>query len=161
MWFFLFFKQEVEEPKNFSTFRERLYHLQVNFHHFCSAIILLSTSWIDDFFFFFVCIHTRLQRTENDRVCFGRSGIHGWGLFARQAIQEGDMVHTLKSSNYRVSKEISLFLFYPLKVKEWFSSSLASWSLYKLDALCFKWWSETKNDTGHFMNLENGLKNVK
>lgn len=42
----------MEEPKKFSTFRERLYHLQVNFHHFCSAIILLSTSWIDDFFFF-------------------------------------------------------------------------------------------------------------
>lgn len=34
-----------------------------------------------------------LQRTENDRVCFGRSGIHGWGLFARRNIQEGEMVH--------------------------------------------------------------------
>ncbi|XVE58382.1 hypothetical protein DITRI_Ditri04bG0165400 [Diplodiscus trichospermus] len=48
----------VEEPKGFSSFRERLYHL---------------------------------QRTENDRVCFGRSGIHGWGLFARRNIQEGEM----------------------------------------------------------------------
>ena len=27
-----------------------------------------------------------------DRVCFGRSGIHGWGLFARRNIQEGEMV---------------------------------------------------------------------
>ncbi|WJX34206.1 Histone-lysine N-methyltransferase atx4 [Trifolium repens] len=48
--------QIVEEPRAFSSFRERLYHL---------------------------------QRTENQRVCFGRSGIHGWGLFARKNIQEG------------------------------------------------------------------------
>ncbi|WKA07632.1 hypothetical protein VitviT2T_025430 [Vitis vinifera] len=62
--------REVEEPKNFSTFRERLYHL---------------------------------QRTENDRVCFGRSGIHGWGLFARQAIQEGDMVLEYRGEQVRRS----------------------------------------------------------
>ncbi|KAK4339392.1 hypothetical protein RND71_040854 [Anisodus tanguticus] len=24
-----------------------------------------------------------LQMMENQRVCFGKSGIHGWGLFAR------------------------------------------------------------------------------
>ncbi|OVA14038.1 hypothetical protein BVC80_1787g116 [Macleaya cordata] len=51
--------KEQKDNKSFSTFRERLYHL---------------------------------QRIEHDRVCFGRSGIHGWGLFARQDIQEGDMV---------------------------------------------------------------------
>ncbi|CAH2063183.1 unnamed protein product [Thlaspi arvense] len=33
-----------------------------------------------------------LQRTENLRVCFGKSGIHGWGLFARTSIQEGEMI---------------------------------------------------------------------
>lgn len=33
-----------------------------------------------------------LQRTEKDRVCFGRSEIHGWGLFARRNIVEGEMV---------------------------------------------------------------------
>lgn len=33
-----------------------------------------------------------VQRTENDRVCLGRSGIHRWGLFARRDIQEGEMV---------------------------------------------------------------------
>lgn len=27
-----------------------------------------------------------------DRVCFGRSGIHGWGLFAKRIIQDGEMV---------------------------------------------------------------------
>lgn len=33
-----------------------------------------------------------LQKTAAQRVCFGKSGIHGWGLFARQSIQEGEMV---------------------------------------------------------------------
>ncbi|KAK3005716.1 hypothetical protein RJ639_017304 [Escallonia herrerae] len=32
-----------------------------------------------------------VMRTEMDRVCCGRSGIHGWGLFARRNIAEGDM----------------------------------------------------------------------
>lgn len=36
--------------------------------------------------------YTRFQKTEMDRVCFGRSGIHGWGLFARRNIPEGEMV---------------------------------------------------------------------
>ncbi|XWS50368.1 hypothetical protein CRYUN_Cryun12cG0082000 [Craigia yunnanensis] len=60
----------VEEPKGFSSFRERLYHL---------------------------------QRTENDRVCFGRSGIHGWGLFARRNIQEGEMVLEYRGEQVRRS----------------------------------------------------------
>ncbi|GAV66205.1 PWWP domain-containing protein/SET domain-containing protein/PHD_2 domain-containing protein/zf-HC5HC2H_2 domain-containing protein [Cephalotus follicularis] len=60
----------VEEPKSFSSFRERLYHL---------------------------------QRTEMDRVCFGRSGIHGWGLFARRDIQEGEMVLEYRGEQVRRS----------------------------------------------------------
>ncbi|KAJ7959332.1 Histone-lysine N-methyltransferase [Quillaja saponaria] len=60
----------VEEPKTFSSFRERLYHL---------------------------------QRTENERVCFGRSGIHGWGLFARRNIQEGEMVLEYRGEQVRRS----------------------------------------------------------
>ncbi|XVE64383.1 hypothetical protein DITRI_Ditri07aG0096600 [Diplodiscus trichospermus] len=60
----------VEEPTGFSSFRERLYHL---------------------------------QRTENDRVCFGRSGIHGWGLFARRNIQEGEMVLEYRGEQVRRS----------------------------------------------------------
>ncbi|KAG6745572.1 hypothetical protein POTOM_050070 [Populus tomentosa] len=63
-------KKVVEEPKSFSSFRERLYHL---------------------------------QRTENDRVCFGRSGIHGWGLFARRNIQEGEMVLEYRGEQVRGS----------------------------------------------------------
>ncbi|GKU89098.1 hypothetical protein SLEP1_g3287 [Rubroshorea leprosula] len=60
----------VEEPQSFSSFRERLHHL---------------------------------QRTEHDRVCFGRSGIHGWGLFARRNIQEGEMVLEYRGEQVRGS----------------------------------------------------------
>ncbi|KAI5405609.1 histone-lysine N-methyltransferase ATX5 [Lathyrus oleraceus] len=60
----------VKEPQAFSSFRERLYHL---------------------------------QRTENERVCFGRSGIHGWGLFARRNIQEGEMVLEYRGEQVRRS----------------------------------------------------------
>ncbi|KAG5233727.1 histone-lysine N-methyltransferase [Salix suchowensis] len=60
----------LEEPKSFSSFRERLYYL---------------------------------QKTENDRVCFGRSGIHGWGLFARRNIQEGEMVLEYRGEQVRGS----------------------------------------------------------
>lgn len=35
-----------------------------------------------------------------DRVCFGRSGIHGWGLFARRNIQEGEMVGRARSESF-------------------------------------------------------------
>nr|GMC58219.1 histone-lysine N-methyltransferase ATX4-like [Ipomoea batatas] len=62
--------KKVEEPKTFSTFRERLRHL---------------------------------QRTENDRVCFGRSGIHRWGLFARRNIPEGEMVLEYRGEQVRRS----------------------------------------------------------
>nr|XP_009763847.1 PREDICTED: histone-lysine N-methyltransferase ATX4-like [Nicotiana sylvestris] len=33
-----------------------------------------------------------LNRTINHRICFGKSGIHGWGLFAKREIEEGEMV---------------------------------------------------------------------
>ncbi|XP_047329355.1 histone-lysine N-methyltransferase ATX4-like isoform X2 [Impatiens glandulifera] len=61
---------KIEEPKAFSTFRERLQNLQKN---------------------------------ENDRVCFGKSGIHGWGLFARRNIQEGEMVIEYRGEQVRRS----------------------------------------------------------
>ncbi|KAK4847471.1 hypothetical protein QYF36_002284 [Acer negundo] len=51
--------KELDDPKTFTSFKERLCHL---------------------------------QRTEKHRIGFGKSGIHGWGLFARRNIQEGEMV---------------------------------------------------------------------
>ncbi|KAK1286740.1 Histone-lysine N-methyltransferase ATX4 [Acorus calamus] len=44
-----------------------------------------------------------LQATEQSRVCFGRSGIHGWGLFARRSIQEGEMVLEYRGEQVRRS----------------------------------------------------------
>ncbi|KAK7275362.1 hypothetical protein RIF29_16478 [Crotalaria pallida] len=49
----------AEDSKVFTSFKERLHHL---------------------------------QKKEKLRICFGKSGIHGWGLFARRDIQEGEMV---------------------------------------------------------------------
>ncbi|KAL8192607.1 hypothetical protein R6Q57_027792 [Mikania cordata] len=45
----------------------------------------------------------RLQRTEKHRVCFGKSGIHGWGLFARHKIHEGEMVLEYRGEQVRRS----------------------------------------------------------
>lgn len=61
--------RKIEKP-NFSTFRERLHHL---------------------------------QKTEKDKVCFGRSEIHGWGLFARRNILEGEMVVEYRGEQVRRS----------------------------------------------------------
>ncbi|KAL9228998.1 hypothetical protein vseg_004517 [Gypsophila vaccaria] len=45
----------------------------------------------------------QLQKTELQRVCFGKSRIHGWGLFARQSIQEGEMVLEYRGEQVRRS----------------------------------------------------------
>ncbi|XP_030541052.1 histone-lysine N-methyltransferase ATX3 isoform X2 [Rhodamnia argentea] len=45
----------------------------------------------------------QLQRTEKHRICFGKSGIHGWGLFARRNIQEGEMVAEYRGEQVRCS----------------------------------------------------------
>ncbi|CAD6233268.1 unnamed protein product [Miscanthus lutarioriparius] len=42
-----------------------------------------------------------LQKTENLRVSCGRSGIHGWGLFAARNIQEGQMVIEYRGEQVR------------------------------------------------------------
>ncbi|KAL8268570.1 hypothetical protein R6Q59_002368 [Mikania micrantha] len=44
-----------------------------------------------------------LQRLEKHRVCFGKSGIHGWGLFARRKILEGEMVFEYRGEQVRRS----------------------------------------------------------
>ncbi|MBA0805221.1 hypothetical protein Gohar_004754 [Gossypium harknessii] len=63
-------------------------------HHHIDALRALSTyKEVDDSTVFssFKDRLYQLQRTENHRVCFGKSGIHGWGLFACRNIQEGEM----------------------------------------------------------------------
>ncbi|CAM6115249.1 unnamed protein product [Calypogeia fissa] len=42
-----------------------------------------------------------LQKTERTRVTFGKSGIHGWGLFARRAIREGEPVLEYRGERVR------------------------------------------------------------
>ncbi|XP_020576807.1 histone-lysine N-methyltransferase ATX4-like isoform X1 [Phalaenopsis equestris] len=44
-----------------------------------------------------------LRLAENSRVCFGRSVIHGWGMFARRNIQEGEMVLEYRGEQVRGS----------------------------------------------------------
>ncbi|XP_028112645.1 histone-lysine N-methyltransferase ATX4-like isoform X5 [Camellia sinensis] len=63
------------------------HHVMRPCHHSLSAMQILNT----------------FRKTENDRVCFGKSGIHGWGLFARRNIQEGDMVLEYRGEQVRRS----------------------------------------------------------
>jgi hypothetical protein len=90
------FLQEVEDPKIFTSFKERLHHLQVLFFFFFHMLLPTLYKILISLLFFwsniFINIYLWFQRTENRRVSFGKSGIHGWGLFARRNIQEGEMV---------------------------------------------------------------------
>ncbi|KAM1070334.1 hypothetical protein ACFX13_002190 [Malus domestica] len=63
------------------------HHVKGPSHHPLEAIRSLNT----------------FRRTEHDRVCFGKSGIHGWGLFARRDIQEGEMVLEYRGEQVRRS----------------------------------------------------------
>ncbi|KAK6919985.1 hypothetical protein RJ641_015889 [Dillenia turbinata] len=65
--------RESEDSKTFATFKDRLHDLQA------------------------------IHRTENHLVCFGKSGIHGWGLFARRSIQGGEMVLEYRGEQVRRS----------------------------------------------------------
>ncbi|KAG6496025.1 hypothetical protein ZIOFF_043873 [Zingiber officinale] len=51
-----------------------------------------------------------LQSTEHTRVCFGKSRIHGWGLFARRSLQEGEMVLLFATSCGMDYCDVSLWL---------------------------------------------------
>ncbi|GFP91907.1 histone-lysine n-methyltransferase atx4 [Phtheirospermum japonicum] len=44
-----------------------------------------------------------LKITENYRVCFGKSRIHGWGLFAKRSIREGQMIMEYRGEQVRRS----------------------------------------------------------
>ncbi|KAL4367209.1 hypothetical protein GQ457_05G000890 [Hibiscus cannabinus] len=87
--------------------REPIFHkLSGPSHHPTDAISALSTYKEGDDSIIFSSFKDRLyqlQRTENHRVCFGKSGIHGWGLFARRNIQEGEMVVEYRGEQVRRS----------------------------------------------------------
>ncbi|XP_050237059.1 histone-lysine N-methyltransferase ATX3 isoform X2 [Mercurialis annua] len=75
-------------------------------HHSFDILSNLSTYREIDDSVVFSSIKDRLyqlQKTENRRVCFGKSGIHGWGLFARRNIQEGEMVIEYRGEQVRRS----------------------------------------------------------
>ncbi|KAE8700986.1 Histone-lysine N-methyltransferase ATX3 [Hibiscus syriacus] len=75
-------------------------------HHPTDALSALNTDKeVDDSIIFssFKVRLYQLQRTENHRVCFGKSGIHGWGLFAQRSIQEGEMVVEYRGEQVRGS----------------------------------------------------------
>ncbi|PKA50193.1 Histone-lysine N-methyltransferase ATX5 [Apostasia shenzhenica] len=73
-------------------------------HHSLDAIESLNAAKEDreSFSTFRERLHN-LQISEKQRVCFGRSGIHGWGLFARRNIQEGEMVLEYRGEQVRRS----------------------------------------------------------
>ncbi|KAF5451745.1 hypothetical protein F2P56_026823 [Juglans regia] len=75
-------------------------------HHSLDAINSLSTNNELEGPKIFTSLKERLyhlQRTENHRVGFGKSGIHGWGLFARRNIQGGEMVVEYRGEQVRRS----------------------------------------------------------
>ncbi|GAB4861595.1 hypothetical protein Ancab_036788 [Ancistrocladus abbreviatus] len=72
-------------------------------HHSLDELESLNSRDVEDsktFSTFKERLH-QLQKTELQRVCFGKSGIHGWGLFARRNIQEGEMVLEYRGEQVR------------------------------------------------------------
>ncbi|XP_028791077.1 histone-lysine N-methyltransferase ATX3 [Neltuma alba] len=64
-------------------------------HHSLSAITQLNSYKDVEHSEVFISLKERLchlQKTVKHQVCFGKSGIHGWGLFAHRDIEEGEMV---------------------------------------------------------------------
>ncbi|KAE9605740.1 putative histone-lysine N-methyltransferase transcription regulator PHD family [Lupinus albus] len=73
--------------------------------HSLSAVIQLNDYKSDEdskVFTFKERLH-HLQKKEKRIICFGKSGIHGWGLFARRDIQEGEMVVEYRGEQVRRS----------------------------------------------------------
>ncbi|KAM7476525.1 hypothetical protein LguiB_023768 [Lonicera macranthoides] len=92
---------------NKGTGEEPIFHrLMGPSHHSLDAIDCLTFPGDVEDLNIFATFNERLnhlQRMENNRVCFGKSGIHGWGLFARRSIQEGEMVLEYRGEQVRRS----------------------------------------------------------
>lgn len=71
--------------------------------HSLSAITQLNNNTDAGVFSSFKERLHHLQKTENCRVCLGKSAIQGWGLFARRDLQEGDMVVEYRGEQLRRS----------------------------------------------------------
>ncbi|WJX85718.1 RING-type E3 ubiquitin transferase [Trifolium repens] len=71
--------------------------------HSLSAITQLNSNTDAGVFSSFKERLHHLQKTENCRVCLGKSAIQGWGLFARRDLQEGDMVVEYRGEQLRRS----------------------------------------------------------
>uniref|UniRef100_M1BJL3 Trithorax n=1 Tax=Solanum tuberosum TaxID=4113 RepID=M1BJL3_SOLTU len=100
---------ETNEPDDFSAARCRVFrpstdkkakpepiiHRVTRPHHHSLTAIQSLTSKQHQEEKNFPTLRERLHHlsiTINHRVCFGKSGIHGWGLFAKRKLQEGEMV---------------------------------------------------------------------
>ncbi|CAN0889717.1 Histone-lysine N-methyltransferase ATX3 [Linum grandiflorum] len=85
-----------ERTNNKRLAAESILHLPMGpQHHSLEALNRFSSSKTEDDPTVFPSFKERLrhlQKTEKTRICLGKSGIHGWGLFARRNIQEGEMV---------------------------------------------------------------------
>ncbi|XP_057439659.1 histone-lysine N-methyltransferase ATX3-like [Lotus japonicus] len=71
--------------------------------HSLNAITQLNSNKVAEVFSSFKERLHHLHKTENHRVCFGKSSIHGWGLFARRDLQEGEMVVEYRGEQVRRS----------------------------------------------------------
>ncbi|CAN1762238.1 Histone-lysine N-methyltransferase ATX3 [Linum perenne] len=84
------------KSNNKRSFLEPIYHHPMGpQNHSSDAINSFGTSVDKDDSRKFTSFKDRLyhlQKTEKNRICFGKSGIHGWGLFAQRNIHEGEMV---------------------------------------------------------------------
>ncbi|CAN1293211.1 Histone-lysine N-methyltransferase ATX3 [Linum perenne] len=83
------------KSNNKRSFLEPIYHHPMGpQNHSSDAINNFGTSVDKDDSRKFTSFKDRLyhlQKTEKNRICFGKSGIHGWGLFAQRNIHEGEM----------------------------------------------------------------------
>ncbi|CAN1157181.1 Histone-lysine N-methyltransferase ATX3 [Linum perenne] len=85
-----------QKSNNKRSAAESIFHFPMGpQHHSLDELNRFRTSKDEDDSRTFTSFKERLcylQKTEKTRICFGKSGIHGWGIFARRNLQEGEMV---------------------------------------------------------------------